>query len=228
MSSLSNLSINPVIHESWLRILKDEFSAPYFIELKRFLIGEKARYTVYPPGKLIFAAFDNTPFEEVRVVILGQDPYHGAGQAHGLCFSVPDGIPKPPSLQNIFKELSQETGIPEPFTGNLTSWARQGVLLLNTTLTVRANQAASHHGKGWEIFTDSVIRLLSELCDNLVFMLWGNPAQMKTPLIDTSKHLVLKAPHPSPLSAHRGFFGCGHFSEANRYLSEKGKLLIKW
>jgi uracil-DNA glycosylase len=222
------IKVNPAIEESWRAALADQFAAPYFSELKAFLIEERVRYQVYPPGRNIFAAFDNTPVDQVKVVILGQDPYHGTGQAHGLCFSVPDGIPKPPSLMNILKELKDDLNIPDPAHGNLTGWAKQGVLLLNATLTVRANQAASHQRRGWEIFTDAVISYLSSNLENLVFLLWGNPAGAKSVLIDESKHLILKAPHPSPLSAYRGFFGCRHFSKTNLYLTTHGIQPIDW
>jgi uracil-DNA glycosylase len=224
----SNNKVQPVIHESWRNILQDEFLQPYITDLKQFLVTEKAYNTVYPSGNLIFAAFDHTPFDRVKVVILGQDPYHGPGQAHGLCFSVPAGTRIPPSLANIFKEIRSDLGLPEPTTGDLTPWARQGVLLLNTTLTVRAHSPASHQGKGWERFTDAVIRKLSAERAQLVFLLWGNPAQQKRNLIDTSRHLVLQAPHPSPLSAYRGFFGCHHFSATNHYLTSKGITPIQW
>lgn len=205
-----------------------EFEKQYFHNLKEFLIEEKKRYLVYPSGNLIFNAFNSTPFNDVRVVILGQDPYHGQGQAHGLCFSVPDGIAKPPSLINIFKELKSDLGINIPPHGNLSKWARQGVLLLNATLTVRANLAGSHQKKGWENFTDKAIELLSEKHESLVFILWGNYAQAKTTLIDSKKHLVLKAVHPSPLSASRGFFGSRPFSQTNSYLCKEGKPIIDW
>jgi uracil-DNA glycosylase len=218
----------PQIEESWRQILQDEFDAPYFTGLKLFLRDEKQKVTVYPPGNLIFNAFNQTPFNRVKVVILGQDPYHGPGQAHGLCFSVPDGIPKPPSLQNIFKEISSDLGIPVPAGGDLTPWARQGVLLINAILTVRANEPASHQNKGWEKFTDAVIRNLSEKRKNLIFLLWGNYAQAKESLIDGNRHFILKAAHPSPLSANRGFFGCRHFSRTNEILSELGLNEINW
>jgi uracil-DNA glycosylase len=221
-------SVNPAIEESWKQRLADEFSASYFAQLKAFLVEEKRRHKVYPPGSQIFNAFNFTPFEKVKVVILGQDPYHGPGQAHGLCFSVPDGIRQPPSLQNIFKEINQDLGIPVPANGNLEKWAKQGVLLLNATLTVRARQAGSHQNKGWEEFTDSAIRKLSEEREHLVFLLWGNYAIAKQELIDESKHLILKSPHPSPFSANRGFFGNMHFSKTNHYLRENGIGEIDW
>lgn len=222
------LQVNPQLEESWKKILLDEFQKEYFVKLKLFLIEEKKKHTVYPPGSQIFAAFNTTPFQAVKVVILGQDPYHGPGQAHGLCFSVPKGIPAPPSLQNIFKEIQDDLGIPIPNHGNLEKWARQGVLLLNATLTVRANQAGSHQNKGWETFTDAAIKALSDHHKGLVFILWGNYAQAKTKIIDGSKHFVLTAPHPSPLSASRGFFGCKHFSKTNRLLASIGKEPIDW
>lgn len=217
------------IEESWKEKLSEEFEKQYFKDLIQFLKDEKSQNTVfYPKGNEIFKAFELTPFDEVKVIILGQDPYHGPGQAHGLCFSVPDGVTPPPSLVNIFKEISSDLEIEKPQTGNLTTWAKQGVLLLNATLTVRANQAGSHQGKGWEIFTDSVIKTLSNEKDNLVFLLWGNYAQNKASLIDSAKHLILKAVHPSPLSAHRGFLGCKHFSQTNNWLFSKNLNKIDW
>ncbi|TVQ88370.1 MAG: uracil-DNA glycosylase [Bacteroidetes bacterium] len=221
-------NINPDIEESWKNVLKEEFEKPYFPSLKRFLLEEKKQYKIYPPGPQIFAAFNHTPFHKVKVVILGQDPYHGPGQAHGLCFSVPRGIMAPPSLQNIFREIHNDLNIPIPAHGNLEKWTNQGVLLLNATLTVRANQAGSHQKKGWEIFTDSVIATLSREKSNLVFLLWGNYAQQKTILIDSTKHLLLKSVHPSPLSAARGFFGCKHFSQTNIYLQQNNIEPIDW
>lgn len=220
--------INPKIDESWKTVLEDEFNKPYFQELKSFLVAEKSKYTVYPPGSRIFAAFDVTPFDNVKVVILGQDPYHGAGQAHGLCFSVPKGVQKPPSLLNICKELNTDLGIPIAKHGNLEKWAKQGVLLLNATLTVRANMAGSHQNRGWETFTNAAIEKLSEQKSGLIFILWGAYAQAKEQIIDTSKHHILKAPHPSPLSVHRGFFGCKHFSKTNELLVKQGKTPIDW
>ncbi|MGB4205715.1 MAG: uracil-DNA glycosylase [Bacteroidales bacterium] len=220
--------MNPQIEESWKELLSEQFKADYFKKLKEFLVQEKKKYIVYPSGNKIFAAFEHTPFENLKVVILGQDPYHGAGQAHGLCFSVPDGIPKPPSLQNIFKEINNDMGLPIPASGNLEKWAKQGVLLLNATLTVRANQAGSHQGQGWETFTDEVIRTISKNKESVVFLLWGNYAQAKEILIDITKHHVLKAPHPSPLSVSRGFFGCKHFSKTNILLTNAGKHAIDW
>jgi len=219
--------VNPKIHESWLEVLRDEFEAPYFSALKDFLVEEKKHFRVYPPGPLIFNAFNSTPFDQVKVVILGQDPYHGEGQAHGLCFSVPHGIKPPPSLINIFKELQSDLGIPLPSHGNLQSWAAQGVLLLNATLTVRANKPLSHTGKGWEIFTDNVIRKISEKKEHVVFLLWGKYAQAKETLIDLNRHYVLKAAHPSPYSAS-GFFGCRHFSRTNELLKHHGFQEIDW
>jgi uracil-DNA glycosylase len=220
--------INPKIEESWKQVLDGEFIAPYFADLKQFLINEKKRYTIYPPGDRIFSAFDLTPFHQVRVVILGQDPYHGPGQAHGLCFSVPEGIPKPPSLVNIFKELQDDLGIEPPEHGNLESWARQGVLLLNAILTVRAGQAGSHQGKGWERFTDAAVKALSDQRAGIVFLLWGNNAKTKSRLIDAGRHYLLTSPHPSPFSAERGFFGCRHFSKANELLIRSGNGPIDW
>ncbi|MBP6871360.1 MAG: uracil-DNA glycosylase [Bacteroidales bacterium] len=221
-------TVNPRIEESWKLVLQDEFSAPYFHDLTDFLREEKQKYTVYPPGTQIFSAFNHTPFNRVKVVILGQDPYHGPGQAHGLCFSVPDGVTHPPSLANIFKEIRNDLGFPVPASGNLTRWAEQGVLLINAILTVRADTPTSHQNKGWELFTDAVIRNLSEKRKNLVFLLWGNYAQAKEKLIDDSRHFILKAAHPSPLSASRGFFGCRHFSETNKILSDLGLKEIDW
>lgn len=225
---MDDVSINPQIEESWKKILAGEFQQEYFRELKNFLVEERRQYRVYPPGSKIFAAFDFTPFTSVKVVLLGQDPYHGQGQAQGLCFSVPRGIPKPPSLVNIFKELHDDLGLAIPPHGNLEAWARQGVLLLNATLTVRANQAGSHQHKGWEQFTDAAIRALAEQRENLVFMLWGNYAQAKAALVDGHKHCILKAPHPSPFSANQGFFGCRHFSRANDFLVRAGKEPVDW
>ncbi len=220
--------INPQIEESWKPVLETEFNADYFAGLKEFLIEEKSKYRVYPPGPLIFNAFNKTPFERVRVVILGQDPYHGRGQAHGLCFSVPTGIAQPPSLVNIFKELNTDLGTPIPSHGNLEKWAEQGVLLLNATLTVRINQAGSHQGKGWERFTDAAIRSLSDKKTGIVFMLWGKYAHAKESLIDAKKHYLLKAAHPSPFSAYSGFFGCRHFSKTNEILKRHGFEPIDW
>ncbi|MBO5798645.1 MAG: uracil-DNA glycosylase [Paludibacteraceae bacterium] len=216
------------IEESWKVILKDEFEKPYFKILTDFVRKEYQTQTVYPPAKLIFNAFDLCPFDKVKVVIIGQDPYHGPGQAHGLCFSVNDGIDVPPSLVNIYKEIKEDLGIEPPASGNLERWAKQGVLLLNATLTVRARTAGSHQNKGWEEFTDRVIKELSEKRKDVVFMLWGSYAQKKGAIIDTKKHCVLTSVHPSPLSAYRGFLGCKHFSKANEYLKSKGLAEICW
>jgi uracil-DNA glycosylase len=220
--------IDPSIHESWKTLLLEEFNQPYFMALKQYLVQEKKNHLIYPPGNKIFAAFDRTAFDQVKVVILGQDPYHGKGQAHGLCFSVPKGITAPPSLVNIFKELNNDLDISIPSHGNLEAWADQGVLLLNATLTVRANQAGSHQNKGWENFTDAVIRKISEGKEGLVFLLWGRYAQAKEQLIDGDRHHILKAAHPSPFSAHSGFFGCRHFSRANEILEEQGMVPVNW
>lgn len=220
--------INPQIEESWREILMSEFRSDYFTSLKSFLVEEKSKYSIYPPGKQIFAAFDHTPFDAVRVVIIGQDPYHGKGQAHGLCFSVPQGLTKPPSLINIFKEIRDDLGYPIPEGGNLEKWAQQGVLLLNATLTVRANTAGSHQNKGWEQFTDAVIKKLSDNKTGLIFLLWGNYAIAKNELIDATRHHILTAAHPSPFSAQRGFFGCRHFSLTNEILQAQGKPEIDW
>ena len=216
------------IHPSWREALASEFSAPYFSALTEFVRAEYAAGTCYPPAGEIFAAFDRCPFSEVKVVLLGQDPYHGAGQAEGLCFSVRDGVPTPPSLQNIFKELHDDLGVPVPTSGSLRRWADQGVLLLNATLTVRAGAAGSHQGRGWETFTDAAIRALSSQREHLVFLLWGAYAGRKAALIDRSRHCILTAPHPSPLSAYRGFFGSHPFSQANAYLTAHGLQPISW
>ncbi len=216
------------IEQSWKTRLQNEFGKEYFINLTNFVKKEYNSYTVYPPGQLIFNAFDKCPFENVRVVILGQDPYHGPGQAHGLCFSVKDGIAFPPSLINIFKEIHNDLDISLPDSGNLERWAEQGVLLINATLTVRASQAGSHQKKGWEQFTDEVVRLVAKEKNNVVFILWGAYAQKKGKTIDRKKHLVLESPHPSPLSASRGFFGNKHFSKANVYLVEHGMEPVEW
>ncbi|MGI6073917.1 MAG: uracil-DNA glycosylase [Fermentimonas sp.] len=217
------------IEESWKAQLKGEFDKPYFAHLTDFVRNEYRSKTIYPPGRLIFNAFNSCPFDEVKVVIVGQDPYHQPGQANGLSFSVNDGVKIPPSLVNIYKEIKDDIGsISVDGTGNLEKWAKQGVLLLNATLTVQANLPGSHQGKGWEQFTDAVIQKLSDNRENLVFMLWGAYAQRKGASIDTNRHLVLKSPHPSPLSAHRGFFGNKHFSKANNYLISKGKSPIYW
>ncbi len=217
------------IEDSWKMQLLPEFEKEYFSDLVRFIKDEYAKHRIFPPGKLIFNAFNTCPFDKVKVVIIGQDPYHGTGQAHGLCFSVPDGVEQPPSLQNIFKEIQEDTGTPVPRSGNLERWAHQGVLLLNATLTVRAHNAGSHQGKGWEEFTDAAIRRLAEKRENIVFMLWGNYAQRKGAFIDPKKHLVLKSVHPSPLSANRGgWFGNKHFSKANAYLEAHGISPVIW
>lgn len=217
------------IEASWKKALYSELEKPYFREIKAKILAEKSRgKVIYPPGKMIFHAFDLTPYDQVKVVILGQDPYHGPGQAHGLCFSVPEGIKPPPSLVNIFKEIHVDLGIPMPVSGNLERWARQGVLLLNAILTVNASEPASHKSFGWEIFTDAVIRKLSEEKTGLVFLLWGRFAIEKQVLIDQSKHTVLTAPHPSPFSAHTGFLGCKHFSKTNEMLKIQGTTPINW
>ena len=220
---------NIKIHPSWHRVLKDEFLKPYMKELREFLRVEKgAGKRIYPPGGQIFNAFNSTPFDQVKVVILGQDPYHGAGQAHGLCFSVMPGVRIPPSLQNIYKELQSDLGIPPAHHGCLQPWAEQGVLLLNATLTVEDSKAGAHQGRGWEQFTDAAIHALAEQREGLVFILWGSYAQKKGAFIDRNKHLILRAPHPSPLSAHRGFFGTKPFSQANQWLVEHGQQPIDW
>lgn len=217
------------IEESWKEQLAEEFSRPYFEQLVTFVRNEyMSGSPVYPPAKLIFNAFDHCPFNNVKVVILGQDPYHGAGQANGLCFSVNKGVPFPPSLMNIFKEVSDDTGAPPPADGDLTRWSNQGVLLLNATLTVRSGCAGSHQKKGWEEFTDAVIRILAQKREHLVFILWGSYAQKKGAFIDRNRHLVLSSPHPSPLSAYHGFFGNHHFSLANDYLQSHGKAPVVW
>ena len=217
------------LEPSWLRLLGEEFEKPYMAALKAFLVDEKKRgKVIFPAGENWFNALNTTPFDKVRVVILGQDPYHGPGQAHGLCFSVQKGVPAPPSLLNIFKELETDLGIPMPRHGCLQHWAEQGVLLLNSVLTVERGRAGSHQGRGWETFTDRCIEHLNREREGLVFLLWGSYALKKGQLIDRKRHLVLEAPHPSPLSAHRGFFGCGHFSKANRYLEQHGQTPIDW
>ena len=216
------------IENSWKEALKNEFEKPYFASLCDFVRQEYKTSTIYPPASLIFNAFNLCPMNKIKVVIIGQDPYHEPGQAHGLCFSVNDGVKFPPSLQNIYKEIASEYNQPMPQSGNLTRWAEQGVLLLNATLTVRAHLAASHQGKGWETFTDNVIKEVNDRCQNVVFLLWGSYAQKKEAYIDKSKHCVLKAAHPSPLSAYRGFFGCNHFILANNYLRKCGKEEIVW
>jgi len=216
------------IEESWKDALAGEFAAPYWSTLRTFVRNEYKSQTVFPPPKLVFNAFDRCSFNDVKVVIIGQDPYHGPGQAHGLCFSVPAGVRVPPSLQNMYKEIHADLGVEVPSHGNLERWADQGVLLLNATLTVRAGAAGSHQGKGWEEFTDAAIRALSQNREHLVFMLWGAYARKKKVLIDSDKHLVLEAAHPSPLSAHNGFFGCKHFSKANEYLQQLGLDTVCW
>ncbi|MDD2277429.1 MAG: uracil-DNA glycosylase [Bacteroidales bacterium] len=225
---MEHVTLNPAIEQSWKEVLKDEFNKEYFSKLKEFLVEEKKQSIVYPPGNLIFNAFNHTPFNQVKIVMLGQDPYHGPNQAHGLCFSVPKGVAVPPSLVNIFKEINSDLGLPIPLHGNLEKWAKQGVLLLNATLTVRAHQAGSHQKRGWEQFTDAAIVKLSEQRQNIIFMLWGAYAQAKANLIDNQKHHILMAPHPSPLSAHRGFFGCKHFSKANKTLNDNAMGGIEW
>lgn len=219
---------NVRIEEGWKQALADEWNSPYFTELTSFVSARYKEARIYPPGSRIFAAFDACPFDKVKVVILGQDPYHGPGQANGLCFSVNPGIELPPSLKNIFREVQADTGSPLPADGDLSRWARQGVLLLNATLTVEEHRAGSHQGKGWETFTDHVIETLSRTREHLVFILWGSYAISKSKLIDHSRHMVLTSPHPSPLSAHRGFFGNHHFSTANAYLASHGKDPILW
>ena len=221
-------SINPKIEESWKEVLIDEFHKEYFIKLKEFLVEERKKHIVFPPGAMIFNAFNYTPFKDVKVVLLGQDPYHGPGQAHGLCFSVPNGVQKPPSLINIFKEINTDLGITIPHGGNLEKWAKQGVLLLNATLTVRAHEAGSHQKRGWEQFTDAAIMAISKNREGVIFLLWGAYAQAKASIIDQNKHFVLTSPHPSPLSVTRGFYGCKHFSKTNELLRKQGKTEIDW
>lgn len=216
------------IAADWKEILAPEFEKPYFAALTEFVRQEYATTRIYPRGSNIFRAFDKCPFERLKVVIIGQDPYHGPGQANGLCFSVGDGVPYPPSLQNIFQEVHDDTGAAVPTSGNLDRWAEQGVLLLNAVLTVRAHQAASHAGKGWENFTDAVVQAIAERRQGVVYMLWGNYAQRKGAIADPQRNLILKSVHPSPLSAYRGFFGCRHFSQANAYLVSQGKEPIAW
>ena len=218
-----------VVSPSWDPVIGDEFAKPYMAQLREYLKQRKqARVRIYPPGSQIFNALVTTPFEKVKVVILGQDPYHGPGQAHGLCFSVAPGVPAPPSLVNMFKEIEDDLGIPAPRHGCLTHWAEQGVLLLNAVLTVEQGQAGAHQGRGWEEFTDAVIQSVNDRREGVVFLLWGSKAQQKGRLIDRSRHCVLEAPHPSPLSAHRGFLGCRHFSRANDYLAGRGQVPIDW
>ncbi|MBO7593427.1 MAG: uracil-DNA glycosylase [Salinivirgaceae bacterium] len=216
------------IEQSWKQRLQIEFDKPYFEQLTQFVRTEYQTRTIYPPARLIFNAFNLCPFDKVKVVIIGQDPYHGVGQAHGLCFSVQDGVQFPPSLRNIFKEIHDDIGTPVPLSGNLTRWAEQGVLLLNATLTVRADEAGSHQRRGWETFTDAVISALASEKQNIVYILWGSYAQQKAAMVDRSRNLVLESVHPSPLSAARGFFGNHHFSRANQYLIEHGKEPIEW
>lgn len=217
-----------ISQDGWGDIMEAEFSKPYMQDLQLFLKEERVQETVYPAMDNIFHALERTALADVRVVILGQDPYHGEGQAHGLAFSVPRGVKPPPSLKNIYKELARSMNVKPPAHGDLSAWADEGVLLLNTTLTVRAGQAASHAGKGWDVFTDSLIRAVNERCEHVVFMLWGSHAQKKGAVIDSRRHLILEAPHPSPLSAHRGFIGCDHFVRANEYLDRHGKGTISW
>lgn len=216
------------IAQDWKEILSEEFSKPYFKELVEFVRAEYAAGEVFPKGRDIFRAFDKCPFDKLKVVIIGQDPYHGVGQANGLCFSVGEGVPFPPSLQNIFKEVNSDTGAPIPTSGNLDRWAEQGILLLNAVLTVRAHQAASHAGRGWEQFTDAVVRAIATRKQGVVYMLWGSYAQKKGAIADPNNNLILKSVHPSPLSSYRGFFGCRHFSKANDYLANIGKTQIIW
>jgi uracil-DNA glycosylase len=221
--------VSPRIEASWLEVLRPQFEAPYFAQLEEFLIAERQQYVCYPKGSDIFAAFDRTPLDKVKVVILGQDPYHEPEQAHGLCFSVRQGVAVPPSLVNIIKEINSDLGTQIPLTcGDLSHWADQGVLLLNATLTVRAHQAGSHQHHGWEQFTDAAIQALNQYRQGIVFLLWGSFAISKAQFIDRTKHYVLTAPHPSPLSAYRGFFGCKHFSQCNAILQQQGKTPIRW
>ena len=224
-----NFDMDVKIEPGWKKVLKDEFDKTYFKQIVHHLKTERSQgKTIFPPGSFIFSAFDKTPFNNVKVVILGQDPYHGIRQAHGLCFSVQNGVPPPPSLTNIFKELQEDIGVRIPNHGNLANWAEQGVFLLNASLTVRSGEPMSHAKIGWAVFTDTVIKKISEEKEHVVFMLWGKFAQEKRSLIDESKHLVLRAAHPSPLSAHAGFFGCRHFSKANEFLSKNGIDPIDW
>lgn len=222
------MMVDYLLNDIWKNILHDSMQLPSFAELQDFVSNERIITTVYPPKNLVFNAFNHTPFEKIKVVILGQDPYHGENEAHGLSFSVPRGVKIPPSLRNIYKELNRDLNMPIPNHGNLEHWAEQGVFLLNATLTVRANQAGSHQRKGWEVFTDAVIKKISENREGIVFLLWGKYAQAKECLIDSNKHLILKSVHPSPLSAHRGFIGCNHFSATNQYLISLGKEPIDW
>jgi len=220
--------MNVKIAESWKSRLQDEFKKSYFLDLANFVKEEYKNHTVYPPGKLIFNAFEHCAFDELKVVIIGQDPYHGPGQANGLCFSVNDGMPKPPSLVNIFTEIKSDTGTEIPTSGNLERWAKQGVLLLNATLTVRANRPGSHQNRGWEVFTDAVIQKISDEKSDIVFLLWGAYAQKKGSIIDANNHCILKSAHPSPFAANKGFFGNKHFSKANNYLKSKNLVAIEW
>lgn len=229
MTSPLNITVTPEIDESWKKLLLNEFNSAYFKELKQFLLREKsAGKIIHPAGKNIFSAFNHTPFDRLKVVIIGQDPYHGPGQANGLCFSVSDGVPQPPSLKNIFKELHQDLGIEPPLSGNLEKWAEQGVLLLNATLTVENGLPGSHQNQGWEQFTNAVIRLISEEKEGIVFLLWGKFAQAKEDIIDSGKHFLLKAAHPSPFSAYNGFMGCKHFSKVNEILKQTKRTPIDW
>ena len=225
---IDNFEMNVKIEASWHQQLAEEFEKPYFLDLITFVKKAYQAHSIYPSAKLIFRAFDSCPFDQTRIVILGQDPYHRPGQAQGLCFSVPEGVTIPPSLMNIYKELRNDLDIPIRSSGNLEDWAAQGILLLNATLTVKAHQAGSHQGKGWEEFTDATIRKLSEGKGGLVFLLWGSYALKKGAFIDRNKHLVLSSPHPSPLSAHKGFFGCQHFSKVNEYLSSNNEAPVRW
>jgi len=216
------------MEEGWKKLLNPQFTLPYFNELKEFLVTEREQNTIYPKGGHIFRAFDATPFDKIKVILIGQDPYHGPGQAEGLSFSVAPGVKPPPSLVNIYKELKEDVGFTIPLHGHMAHWANEGVLMLNSVLTVRANQPASHRNKGWEIFTDEAIKKASEHKEHLVFLLWGKYAQEKENLIDANKHLILKAPHPSPFSAASGFFGCKHFSKTNQYLIDHNITPINW
>lgn len=225
---MTQKKINPQLNAEWLNLLREEFQKPYFYELKNFLEQEKKLHTIYPPSKKIFNALDATPPGNTKVVIIGQDPYHGPNQANGLCFSVSEGVKHPPSLRNIFKELQKDLGLNYPNSGDLTPWAKQGVLLLNATLTVRHRTAGSHQNKGWEEFTDAIIQQLNEQYEGIVFLLWGNYAKRKAAQINPRKHHLLTAAHPSPFSAHNGFFGCKHFSKTNNLLKQMGKNPIDW
>lgn len=227
--TMNSIKVNtPELHESWLSVLKPEFESAYFTQLKSFILNQKKEHTVYPPGPDIFNALNYTPLNEVKVVIIGQDPYHGPDQAHGLCFSVKKGIKLPPSLRNIYKELEQDLGIKMGLDGDLTAWAKQGVLLLNATLTVNQGMAGSHQKQGWERFTDTIIDAVNQHQQNVVYLLWGRFAQQKASRVNEENNLLLKSVHPSPLSAHNGFFGCKHFSQTNAYLESHGKSTIDW